>query len=135
MTRRPIGKPDEVRGGILVGRGHAHQPGQGTAEPVLAVGNERVRAITGNAGLLQFIPDIDFDQEPGLTALLRHRGGKRVGKPGTVETFDHLGEAHGIARLVGLEPADDMQAEPGKRARSGGNFVAASWTRFSPNTQ
>ena len=63
------------------------------------------------------------------------RGGDGVGEPRAVERLDHVGEAHRVARLVGLQPADEVQ--PQRRdtpARKAGNLAAASCTRFSPNT-
>jgi hypothetical protein len=56
-------------------------------------------------------------RRPAASAAL----GDGVGQTRAVERFDHVGQAHGLGRLVGLQAADKMQPQRGPgRAEAGG---------------
>ena len=121
----------KCRAGRLVRRRHAHQPLERQAEFGAAGGDEGVGVGRDDAGLLRLLAGVDLDIEP------RARG-RRAGspRPGLAASFgrsrrlDHVEEAHGLARLVGLQRADQAQFRPSRRRSSA---PIASWTRFSPN--
>ena len=63
-------------------------------------------------GLLRLVAGVHLDQQRRRAAFLRHRRRDRVGQPRPVQRLDHVGQPHRVARLVGLQPADDVQLKP-----------------------
>ncbi len=116
------GEPGEMGGGIAFGWGDAHQAGQAGAEAGLACGDEGVGVGGGDAGFLRFVTDIDLNQQVRRAAFLLDCVGNGVGQAGAVEHLDDIGQADGVARLVGLQAADEVQAQSGVGGAQGGEF-------------
>ena len=99
-------------------------PVQRRAEPLLAVGDEAVGIGAGDAGLLRLVADIDLHEQAGRAAFVRcDRGGDGVGEARAVEALDDVGDAHRVARLVGLQPADEVQAQVRLASAQAGEFA------------
>lgn len=111
VPRGAVGKPGKVRRRIGLGWRDAHQADHGRAEAGLAGVDEGVGLGAGDAAFLRFLPGIDLNEQARRAALTAGGVGDRVGQTLTVEGFDHIGDAHGVRRLVGLQRADDVQPE------------------------
>ena len=87
-----------------------------------------------DAGLLRLLAGVDLDIEPRAAA-----GALDLARPGSAASLGRSSvsitskKAHRLARLVGLQRADQAQLQP-RRARSL-QRASASCTRFSPNTR
>lgn len=115
-------EPGEMRRRIAIGRRNAHQPDKPAVEPGLTGGNEGIGVSGRDAGLLRFIPDIDLDQQVGRPAFTLDGVGNRVGEFWPVQHINHIGNANRVTRLVGLQPADDVQPHARMGCAQGGEF-------------
>lgn len=107
------GEEVEMGGGVVFGGGDAHQALDGQGVGVAAEGDEGVGLVGEDAGLLWFGAGVHLDEQVGPAALLLHGLGEGEGELWAVQGFDDIGETHGVARLVGLQRADDVQPQVG----------------------
>ena len=121
----------------LASAGGMHISPVGSQPVLLAAGaDEGIRLGAWHAGLLRLVAGVHLHQQLGRAALLRH-GRRPARRPGVGRSrlSMHVGDAHRVARLVGLQPADDVQPQRrASRRAARGTSPAASCTRFSPNT-
>ncbi len=72
---------------------------------------------------MRFVADVDLDQQLRQAAGAVGCRGYGVGQARAVEAFDHVGDAHGVGRLVGLQRADQVQAQGWVGSPQGREFV------------
>ena len=112
-----------MEGRVGVGGGDAHEAGDFLAEAALAGGDEGVGFGGRDAGFLGFVADIDLDEQVGEAAGFLRGGIERVGEAEAIEAFDDVGEADGVFGLVGLQGADEVQAQAGGGFAQAGEFA------------
>ena len=76
-----------------------------------------------DARLLRFLAGIDLDVAIRPAAAARHLLGQRGGQPLAVDRFDDIEQRHRLARLVGLQGADQVQFEVGIACLQGRKFL------------
>ena len=112
----------EIGRGVAFGGGDAHQAGQGRAEAGTHGADEGVGLSGGDAGFLRFVADIDLDQQGWRGAGGLHGVGDGVGEFRAVQGFDAMGEPDRRERLVGLQPADEVEFGFGVGGEQSGEF-------------
>jgi hypothetical protein len=80
--------------------------------PILAAGAEEARHLGArDTGFLRLVADVHLDHHLRPAVLLRHGFGDGLGELRAVQALDDVGQPHGVARLVGLQPADDVKPQ------------------------
>ena len=105
------GEPGKVRAGCNVGRRNAHQAGDGGPEPGLALPDKGIGVGRGYAGLLWLVTNIDLDEIVRALAVLVLGLNEGVQQTRAVQYLDDVGQANGVAGLVRLQAADQMQPQ------------------------
>ena len=109
IARRDLGELAEVRSGVLIMRRNAHEAIDREAKLVSGKRYEGVGISWQHAGFLRLLAGIDLDEETRHSAFLRGRCLEGVGELGPIERFDDIEKPHSLARLVGLQGADEMK--------------------------
>ena len=110
MPGGAVGEPVEMRRRVALRRGDAHQPGERGAEAARQAAMKASASARATPDFCGSSPIFTCTSRSGggLPRLRRRRG---IGQVRSVERFDDVGDAHGFARLVGLQAADDVQAK------------------------
>ena len=104
-----FGQEREVQRRFLVERRDAHQPLHRQSVFVAAGGDELVGPGREDSGLLGFFAGVDLDQTGGASARPIHLAGESGGELRPVHGLYRVEQRDRIARLVGLERADQVQ--------------------------
>src|SRR5471032_1445187 len=118
-----LGQQREMQGGFFVDRRDAHQPDDRQLVSVAAGGDEGIEVGRQHACLLWFFAGVDLDEAGGALAGLLHLLGQGRGEAVAVDRLDDVEQSHGIARLVGLQRADQMKLEVGILGLERGEFL------------
>ena len=113
MPSGEIAKHREMRGGRRLDRRNAHEAAHRQLQAIPALRNEAGGVPGSDARLLRFLAGIHLDETVGAPSGARHLCRQRFGKARPVDRLDDVEESDGIAHLVGLERADQMQHEIG----------------------
>ena len=73
--------------------------------------DESVGVGARDAGFLRLVADVDLDEEVGAAALGLDGGGESLQQARAVDALDDVGDTDGVARLVGLQRPDEMEAK------------------------
>ncbi len=122
VARAHVGQRLEEAVGRFAGGRDAHQAAQAFAEPGAAGVDEGVRLGQADARFLRLVADIDLDQQVRQAPEFLGGDFDGVGEARAVEAFDGVGEADGFLGLVGLQGADQVQAQRGVGGAQGGEF-------------
>ena len=118
---------------VMIRGGDAHQTAQLFAEARNAGADEDVGFGGGDAGFLGFVADIDLDQEVGDAADALGRRLDGIGEAWPVKGFDGVGGTDGVGGLVGLQRADEVEAEiwmvRSERREFGGGLLDAIFAK------
>lgn len=122
---RKFGEKREVRPGIFVRRGNAHQSLDGKPKLVAAEFYESRSIIGGDTRLLRFQAGVHLHIEFQDLALFPHLLGEHPRNLLTVDRLDDVEKRHGFGCLVGLQRADQMQLDIRSLCLQPGPFALA----------
>ena len=109
VARGDLGQQRKMRRRVVFGGRDAHQPINLQAMSVAAFFDKPVRIMGRNSSLLGLFAGVDLNQEFWLTALSGDFPRERRGDLRPVDSFDHIKQRDGFARLVRLQRPDQTQ--------------------------
>src|SRR4029077_1802758 len=112
----------EMQGRLLVLGRDAHQPDDRQADPVAAIGDERIGVGRQDAGFLRFLAGIDLDVARQMPPAPFHLARQRLGQARPVDRLDDIAMRDRVLDLVGLQRPDQMQGQIGKFAAQAGKL-------------
>ena len=123
MLGGEIGEIGEMRARIPLHGRDAHQARHRQAKIIPRGTDEGICLCPRAAGFLRFIAGIHLNEDIGPAPLSGHRLGQGLGQFGPIQAFDHIRDPDRIARLIGLQPANDMQTKIRLAGPEGGEFL------------
>ncbi len=127
VAGRDVREQGKMHRRLLVSRRDAHQPADRQPVLVAARGDERIGVGGQNTRLLGFLAGIDLDQHIRSSSEPVDFAREDRGEFRPVDRFDRVEQGDRIARLVGLQRSDQMEAEvrpgPAQRRKFGFGFL------------